>query len=72
MVVRLGGVSAEQNIARIVHGRNLHAGGAQQFVGVSARCAKHGIEHDFQSRLAHCIQIDCLPQPRQIIRLGIE
>ena len=73
MIVRLGGVSAEQNVAAIVHGRNLaRLRRAAIRRSIRALLPKHGIEHDLQSRLADGVQIDHFPQARQVIRLGIE
>ena len=66
MIVRLRRMPAEQHVAIIMHGRDLQARAAQQFVRISASRAPHRIKRDPQIRLANHFQIDNLSQPLQI------
>jgi len=72
MIVRLRGVSAEKNVAIVMHGGYLDSRATQQFVGVSARRAPHGIEDYPQICLANDVEIDSLTQALQVGRLGID
>ena len=60
MIVRLRGITAEENIARIVHRRHLDAGFAQQRIRVSARRSPEGIKDNLQPCLLDCRKLDQL------------
>ncbi len=72
MIVGLRRMSAEQHVAIVMHRRDLHAGAAQQFVGVSPRRTPHGVEGHPQSGLLDDVEIDDFAQTLQIRGLRIE
>jgi len=72
VIVGFRGVSAEQNVATVVHRGHLQPGTAKQFVRVSASRARHGIEDYAQVRFANRAEVDDFTQTFQVGRLGIE
>ena len=72
MIVGFGSMSAEQDVAIVMHCSDLQAGAAQHFVGVSASRAPHGIEDHSQTCLANHIEIDDFTQAFHVGGLGID
>src|SRR5450432_212024 len=50
MIVGLGGMSAKQDVAVVVHGRNFYAGFFQKRIGIATTCSPHRVENNAELR----------------------
>ena len=66
MIVGLGRVASEKNVARVVDSGHGYSSFAQERVRVAAGSAPHGIEGNLDASFFDHVEIDNFPQARKI------